>query len=132
MSFVIDASVMVEILQRTPTGVAVERRVADHRMAVPDIFDSEVASVVRRRWRNGRIDEGDAAAALDALLDWPADRIPSRLLVKGTRRWWPNVSTYDALYLAVASARSSRVLTCDGPLSRAPALGVPVENVRVT
>jgi predicted nucleic acid-binding protein len=42
------------------------------------------------------------------------------------------VSAYDALYLAVAVNRSASVLTCDGRLSRAPATGVAVENVRVT
>lgn len=132
MSVVVDASAMVEIVQSSPTGRAVASRLVGEAVAAPDVIDVEVASAIRRQQRAGRMDEDEVSRALDLLLDWPADRIPSRLLVRGTRRWWPNVTAYDALYLAVAVARQARVLTCDGRLARAPAVGVPVENVWVT
>lgn len=132
MSVVVDASAMVEIVQSSPTGRAVASRLVGEAVAAPDVIDVEVASAIRRQQRAGRMDEDEVSRALDLLLDWPADRIPSRLLVRGTRRWWPNVTAHDALYLAVAVGRSASLLTCDGPLSRAPAVGVPVENVRVT
>jgi predicted nucleic acid-binding protein len=132
VSVVVDAAAMVEIVQSSPTGRAVASRLVGEAVAAPDVIDVEVASAIRRQQRAGRMDEDEVSRALDLLLDWPADRIPSRLLVRGTRRWWPNVTAYDALYLAVAVARQGRVLTCDGRLARAPAVGVPVENVRVT
>jgi predicted nucleic acid-binding protein len=132
VSVVVDASAMVEIVQSSPTGRAVASRLVGEAVAAPDVIDVEVASAIRRQQRAGRMDEDEVSRALDLLLDWPADRIPSRLLVRGTRRWWPNVTAYDALYLAVAEARQARVLTCDGRLARAPAVGVSVENVRVT
>jgi predicted nucleic acid-binding protein len=106
---------MVEILQSSPTGRAVASRLVGEAVAAPDVIDVEIASSIRRQQRARRMDEDEVCRALDLLLDWPADRIPSRLLVRGTRRWWPNVTACDVLYLA-----------------RAPAVGVPVENVRVT
>lgn len=41
-----------------------------------------------------------------------------------------HVSAYDALYVAAAQVRSAALLTADGPLARAPRLGVVVHNVR--
>jgi predicted nucleic acid-binding protein len=71
-------------------------------------------------------------AALELLVDWPGVRVPTRPLIRGSQRWWGDVSAYDALYPAVAAGAEGVVLTCDGRLARAPGTGVPVENVRVT
>lgn len=132
MTVVVDASAMFEVVFRTPTGAAVLRRLMGEEAGAPDTMDAEVASAVRRLLRAGGISESEAAIALDRLVAWPGYRISTRHLLRATRRWWPNVSVYDALYLAVAVAGEARVLTCDGRLARAPGLGVPVEDVRVT
>lgn len=132
MGLVVDASVLVEILLRTPTGRATAPRLRTEPAAAPDIIDAEVAQALRRAHRRGALDGAQLGGALDQLLDAPIQRLPTRLLVRGTRRWWANVTAYDALYLGVAAAQRSRVLTCDGPLARVPGLDVPVENVRVT
>jgi predicted nucleic acid-binding protein len=131
VSIVVDASAAAEVLLRTPTGRVVVERLRGQRAAAPDILDAEVAGVLRRAHRRGILDDRELAAALDVLLDLPVARVPTRLLVRGTRRWWPNVTAYDALYLGVAVGRQARVLTCDGPLTRAPQADVRVENVRV-
>jgi predicted nucleic acid-binding protein len=132
VALVLDASAAVEVLLRTPTGGAIAGRLRGETVAAPDIFDVEVASALRRAHRRGVLDDGPLGLALDLLLDLPVQRVPSRRLIRGTRRWWPNVTAFDALYLGVAVGRNARVLTCDGPLARAPGLGVAVENVRVT
>ncbi len=130
---VIDASALVELLLRTPTGLALEARLLTSRPPrVPDIIDAETAAALRRAQRQGVLAADELRHALDLLLDWPALRVPSRLLVRRSQRWWGNVTAYDSLYLAIAAATGARVLTCDGRLSRAPGTGVPVENVRVT
>jgi len=129
---VVDASALVELLTRTPTGGAVARRLASVAPIAPDIIDAEVASSLRRQQLWGGLDEPEVRDALDLLVDWPVPRVPTRLIVRASRRWWGNVSSCDALYLAVARAAGASVLTCDGRLSRAPGTGVPVENVRVT
>ena len=41
-----------------------------------------------------------------------------------------NVSAYDAFYVAAARLFQAPLLTADGPLSRAPGLGVVVHSVR--
>lgn len=132
MSVVIDASVMVEILLRTHTGSVAISRLAGHSAATPDTFDSEVAQALRRARRRGALDDDQLDTALDVLVDWPVERVPTRLLVRGARRWWANVPAYDSLYLAVAAARRAHVLTCDGPLVRAPDTGVRIENMRLS
>jgi predicted nucleic acid-binding protein len=129
---VVDASALVELLLRTPTGFVVEHRLRTQRPRVPDIIDAEVSAALRRARRQGALADEQLQQALGLLLDWPAVRVPTRALVRRSRRWWGNVSVYDALYLAVADAEGAGVLTCDGRLSRAPGTGVPVENVRVT
>ena len=132
MSLVVDASVLVEILLKTPVGRAAVPLLADQAAAAPDIVDSEVAQALRRARRRGGLDDDQLTTALGVLADWPLARVPTRLLVSRSRRWWANVPVYDSLYLAVAASRDARVLTCDGPLSRAPGTGVPVENLRVS
>lgn len=132
MSVVIDASVMVEILLRTHTGSVAIARLAGHSAATPDTFDSEVAQALRRAQRRRALDDDQLVTALDVLVDWPVERVPTRLLVRGARRWWANVSAYDSLYLAVAAARGAHVVTCDGPLARVPGTGVRIENMRVS
>ena len=50
------------------------------------------------------------------------------------REAWPlrqNVSAYDAFYVAAARLYDAQVLTADGPLARAPQVGVVIENVRL-
>jgi predicted nucleic acid-binding protein len=129
---VVDASALVEVVTGTATGRAVARRLGSATAVAPDIIDSEVASSLRRQHRWGTLDDRRLHVALDLLLDWPGPRVPTRLVVRASRRWWGNVSAYDSLYLAVARAAEASVLTCDGRLARAPGTGVPVENVRVT
>ncbi len=54
-------------------------------------------------------------------------------------RIWPplawrhrhNVSAYDAMYVVVARMYDVPLLTADGPLARAPALGIVVQNIRM-
>ncbi|HEX6425263.1 MAG TPA: type II toxin-antitoxin system VapC family toxin [Acidimicrobiales bacterium] len=131
MTVVVDASALVELLLRTPTGLALEGRLLAGPAQAPDIIDAEVAAGLRRAWRQGAVTAGDTQRALERLLDWPGRRIPTRLLVRRSQRWWGNVSAYNSLYLAVAHVSGASILTCDGRLSRAPGTGVPVENVRV-
>lgn len=132
MTLVVDASALFEVLLWTPTGQAVAHRLATEEVLAPDIIDVEVASAVRRHLQAGRISESMATRALDVLLDWPGVRVATRLLVRGSRAYWPAVAAYDSLYVVLAATSAARLLTCDGRLARAPGVDVPVEDVRVT
>lgn len=128
---VVDASALVEVVTATPTGRALHHRLRGAIALAPDIIDVEAASALRRQHQWGGLDAEELGVALELVADWPGRRLPTRRLVGVSRRWWDNVSAYDALYLAVAHATGGSVLTCDGRLARAPGTGVPVENVRV-
>ena len=129
--YVLDASAAVEYLQKTRQGLAAAGFIETARLIVPELLDAEVMSVLRRYILRGEIDEAQALTALDGLAALPVERISHRPLIPIAWRYYHNVSTYDALYVAVAQVYGATILTCDGHLSRAPAsvLGVTVRNI---
>lgn len=94
--YVIDASVAVEYLLKTPIGLALADLVEHAPLFVPELLDAEVLSVLRGAVLDGRIEEGRATAALDDLSVRPLDRIPNRTLARLAWRHLHNVSAYDA------------------------------------
>ena len=130
MPLVIDASVAVEYLLRTRLGRGVARRLEHEDLVAPELLDAEVLAVLRRAWRLRTLAEPRARAALDDLLAWPLRRVPHAALVRTAWDFRHNASGYDALYLSTARLFDAPLLTADGPLSRAPSLGVVIENVR--
>ena len=129
--YVIDASVAVEYLLKTPIGLALADLVERAPLFAPELIDAEVLSVLRGAVLGGRIEEGRAVAALDDLSVWPLDRIPNRTLARLAWRHLHNISAYDAFYVAAARVHDATLLTADGRLSRAPVLGVVVQHVRM-
>ena len=129
--YVIDASVAIEYLLRTALGLSVsdmlERATALH---APELIDVEVMSVLRRLVNKGELPESRALLALDDLVWWPIERIPSRLLVRHGWRHRQNVSAYDSLYVAAARLLDVPLLTADARLSRAPNLEITIHNIR--
>ena len=130
MTWVIDASAAVEVLLRTEIGDGVFRALGDHAILAPELLDAEVLSALRRIHLAGRLDESRATEALDDLQVWDIQRLPHVGLLDAAWAHRHQVSAYDALYIAVAEIYDASVLTADGPLSRAPSLGVAVHNVR--
>ena len=129
--YVIDASVAVEYLLKTPLGLAMADLIERAALIAPELLDAEVLSALRGAVLGGRLDEARALAALDDLADWPLDRIPNRTLARLAWRHLHNVSAYDAFYIATARAHNAALLTADGRLSRAPGLGVVVQHFRM-
>ncbi len=131
MIFVIDASAAVEYLLQTAVGVRVAGIIETADLAAPELVDAEVLSVLRREVIASRLDANRAGQAVLDLREWPLERIPHRGLLNDAWALRGHVSAYDALYVAAARARTAGLLTADGPLSRAPGLGVAVHNVRL-
>jgi predicted nucleic acid-binding protein len=129
--FVIDASAAVEYLLRTPLGQKLDGLIEEAVLVAPELLDVEVLSVLRRALLQKRVEEHRARLALDDLGDWPVDRIPHRGLLQEAWRHRHNVSAYDAFYVAAAKLYDAPLLTADGPLSRAPGLGIVVQNIRL-
>ena len=130
MRLVVDASVAVEFLLRTRVGLHVAGTLDSARLLAPELLDAEVLAVLRRETLAGRLTVARASEALVDLRDWQVARVSHRLLLEEAWKVRNNVSGYDAFYIAAARRYSAAVITADGPLARASALGVVVQNVR--
>lgn len=128
--FVIDASVAAEYLLRTSLGQHLDDLLEGAFLLSPALLDAEVLAVLRRALLQKKIEEHRARLALEDLGEWPIDRIPHTVLLREAWKHRHNVSAYDALYVAVAKLYDAPLLTADGPLSRAPGLGIIVRNIR--
>jgi predicted nucleic acid-binding protein len=131
LTFVIDASAAVEYLLLTALGERVSGTLGDAALAAPELFDAEVLAVLRREVLAGRLRERRAAEAVDDLRDWGIERLAHRPLLDEAWSLRGHVSAYDALYVAASRARDGALITADGPLARAPGLGIVVHHVRV-
>ena len=131
MTIVPDASIAVELLLRTSLGENLAHRLKGATLVAPALIDCEVLAVLRKLVLKKEIREDRAAAALDDLSLWPVRRLAAIDLLREVWSLRHNVSAYDAFYVAAARLYDAQVLTADGPLARAPRLGVVIENVRL-
>lgn len=128
--YVVDASAAAEYLLRTSLGLKVANIIEGGFLLAPELLDVEVLSVFRRAVLRRQLNEQRALRAIEDLMDWPIDRIPHRSLVWAAWQHRNHVSAYDAFYVAAARLADAPLITADGPLARAPSLGIVVENVR--
>jgi predicted nucleic acid-binding protein len=128
--YVVDASAAAEYLLRTSLGLKVANIIEGGFLLAPELLDVEVLSVFRRAVLRRQLNEQRALRAIEDLMDWPIDRIPHRSLVWAAWQHRNNLSAYDAFYVAAARLSDAPLITADGPLARAPSLGIIVENVR--
>lgn len=130
---VLDASALVELLLETSTGHAVAARIADPSLGlhVPHLVDVEVTQALRRYARDGDIEPASAATALDNLRDLDLQRHAHDPLLDRVWSLRQNLTAYDAVYIALAEALDTRVLTCDRRMARAPGVSRRVELLDV-
>ena len=128
--YVVDASAAAEYLLRTSLGLKIAEIIEGSLLLAPELLDVEVLSVFRRAVLRRELREERALRAIDDLMDWPIDRIPHKSLVWTAWQHLNNVTAYDAFYVAVACLSNASLITADGPLARAPELGIVVENVK--
>ena len=128
---VLDASALVELLLETAIGRKVALRIADANVAlhVPHLADVEVAQALRRYAREGDLNNAEARAALDDLRDLDLRRHSHEPLLDRAWELRDNISTYDAVYVALAEALDAVLLTCDGKLARARGIRADIELV---
>ncbi|HET7291472.1 MAG TPA: type II toxin-antitoxin system VapC family toxin [Vicinamibacteria bacterium] len=128
---VVDASALLELFLQTPLGARVEARLlrdADELHA-PHLMDVEVVQGLRRLVRMGEIVPGRAAEAVADLTDIDVHRHAHVELLGRAWTLRENVSAYDAMYVALAEAIEAPIVTCDGPLSKAPGHGARIEVI---
>ena len=129
--YVIDASVAVEYLLKTPVGLTVADIIDNASLVAPELIDAEVLSTLRGEVLGGRLEEARARLIIGVLLLWPIERISHRSLVPLAWEHYQNISAYDAFYIATARLQGLPLMTADARLSRAPGLGVVVQHVRM-
>lgn len=129
--YVVDASVAVEYLLRTPLGLTVAEMLESAVLLAPELLDAEALSVLRRAVLQGRLSEARAQQAVDDLVHWPVERIPHRALALLAWQYRQNLSAYDAFYVAAARAHDIPLLTADARLSRASGLDIAVQFIRI-
>lgn len=130
MRYVIDASVAAEYLLRTPVGSAAAALIHDADLFAPSLMDAEVLAALRRMFFAGQIGDTRAMQVLEDLRDWDVLRVDDTALLQVAWSLRHNVTGYDAMYVATARVHSAELLTSDGPLARAPALGIIIHNIR--
>lgn len=118
---VVDASVLVVALADDGAdGDYARARLRGEHLAVPELADLEVASVLRRQLQSGTVDARRAGLALDDLAALPAQRAPHRPLLARCWELRNNLTVYDAAYVALAEAMQAPLLTGDQRLAQAP------------
>ena len=129
---VLDASALVELVAGTATGRIVATRIADATIGlhVPHLADVEVTQALRRYVRDGDLAVADAEAALDTLRTLDLQRHAHEPLLPRVWELRDNLSAYDAVYVALAEALDGVLITCDGPLTRAPGVSARIELIK--
>ena len=126
---VVDASVVVELLLRTPRAHAIEARLFIEPVALhaPHLLDVEVAQVLRRFVARGRMSAARGAASLRLLGVFPLSRHPHQPLLARIWALRANLTAYDASYVALAEALGATLLTTDSRLGTAPGIHARIE-----
>jgi predicted nucleic acid-binding protein len=126
---VVDASAFVELLAQTSLAPKIERVIGDAELVAPDVLNVEVLQSLRGLERGGRLTSARASLAVLQLARSKVQRMPTVDLLPQVWSLRANVSAYDACYVALARALDCPLLTIDGPLTRAPKLGVALISV---
>jgi predicted nucleic acid-binding protein len=126
-----DASVILELLLRTPAAHAIETRLfdEDETLHAPALLDVEVAQVLRRYESRGEISAERGRLALDLLAQFPIQRYPHEPLLQRIWTLRRNLTAYDAAYVALAEALDATFLTRDARVGRSAGHRAEVEVV---
>ena len=129
---VVDASAMTEFLLQTPLGLKVEARLLKRaeEFHVPHLIDVEVAQALRRLVRTREISVERAEEALADMADFDLHRHAHVDLLARAWELRSNLTACDAVYVALAEALASPLVTCDGPLGGSPGHTARIEVVR--
>ena len=129
---VLDASAALEWLLQTPRGLRVGRRIfagGGESLHAPHLLDVEVTQALRRFVAVHGLSVSRAEEALQDLIDLRIHRYTHAPFL---RRIWAlrnNLTSYDALYVALAESLDAPMLTCDAKLAVAPKHRVRIEVI---
>lgn len=122
--WVVDASVLVDLVIGGTTAAASAEALAGRRLHVPAHVDVEVTSALARLLRAGALGRSRARAALAAFTRAPLERHELPPLTAGAWKRSSAMRVADAFYVELAHQLGTRVLTVDARLARASSLAV--------
>lgn len=126
---VLDASAAVDWLLQTPAGRHIDKRIysRNESLHAPQLLDLEVAQVLRRLAREGRISSQRADEAIRDLLDLRVTRYPHSLLLPRIWQLRHNLSAYDAAYVVLAEKLGGTLISRDNRLASTPGHTAQIE-----
>ena len=128
---VLDASGAIEFLLNTTRGKRVAERLADEAevVHVPHLIDVEISQVLRRYVLRGALSERLGSTALRRWRSFDVERYPHEPFLDRVWQLRANFSAYDAVYVALAEALSTVLITGDRKLAGAPGANAPIELI---
>lgn len=119
---VVDASVILELLLRTPAAAAIEQRLFARAepLHAPHLLDVEVVQVLRRYALGGTMSEHRGRLAIGLLSEIPIMRHEHTALLPRIWTLRKNLTAYDAAYVTLAEGLDATLLTRDERLAAAP------------
>jgi predicted nucleic acid-binding protein len=120
VSAVVDSSVLVAALTDTGTdGEWAEQVIASGLLIAPEIVRPEAANVLRRFEQAKIISGPEANAAFEDLMLLEVELLPFDPFAARVWELRPNVTSYDAWYIAVAEFHDLPLATLDNRLCKA-------------
>jgi len=128
---VVDSSAVLEVLLRSQTGLEIEKRIfsPQETLYAPHLLDLEVAQVLRRYCASGEMDAERGREAVRDLADIPINRYPHDVFLPRIWELRPNMTAYDAAYVALAETLPAPLLTRDTRLASAPGHAAIIELI---
>ena len=126
---VLDASGAVEFVLNTAAGKRLAARLADESedVHVPHLIDLEIAQVLRRYVHIGTLTERAGTLALGRWRDLDAERYSHEPFLARIWELRDNLTAYDAVYVALAEALSTVLVTGDRKLVGSPRIRATIE-----
>lgn len=122
-AIVCDASVLVALLvDAGPDGQWAATTLSGRRLSAPALVGFEAANIIRRLEAAGLISADQAALTREDLVTLPIDEWPYRALAERAADLRHNLTTYDAVYVALAELLDCGLATLDERIGRAPGL----------
>ena len=128
---VVAASVVLEVLLRTPRASAIEGRLfaQGEQLHAPHLIDLEITQVLRRYALRRELSAVRCDEALSDWLAFPVRRHGLELLLPRVWALRGTLTAYEAAYVALAEALEVPLLTRDAKLARAPGHDARVQVV---
>lgn len=117
---VCDASAGFDLLLAGSAGSRVAAELDDKRLHIPALFTLDVCAAARARVLSGHLTLGRAGQVVSDVMRFPAvvwSHEPALLLRAWTLR--DNITTYDAMYVALAEQLGAVLVTTDRRLASA-------------